>query len=285
MRTNIAGLLALLLCIPGAQALDELPDRRVPGGVAVVDSGVPATGNAPQAWFHGRRVMVVAAGDPPHWVALAGLPLALQPGTHHLEFIHNGGKTRHAIEVAAHAYPEQRIQVKNRRHVNPDPLDLQRIGRERKLMDSAFRSWRDVDHPEWRFSLPVNGPRSSAFGLRRFFNDQPRKPHSGLDLAAPAGTPVQAPAAGRVTRTGDYFFNGRTVLIDHGRGLVTMYCHLQDILVEEGTEVQRGDEIGRVGSTGRATGPHLHWGVSLNDVRVDPDFFLVTPESDPPVSR
>ena len=268
----------MLLCQPALAAEDALPDRRVPGGVAAVDSGIPAAQEAPQGWFRGRRVLVLAAGEPATWHALAGLPLALQPGTHHLEFIAASGKSRHAIEVRSHDYPEQRITIKNKRHVNPAPLDLERIGRERKLMDSAFRAFRETASPHWRFVLPVEGPRSSAFGLRRFFNDQPRKPHSGLDVAAPAGTPVRAPGAGLVTRTGNYFFNGNTVLIDHGQGLVTMYCHLQEIRVTEGEEVAPGDLIGLVGATGRATGPHLHWSVSLNDVRVDPDLFLVQQE-------
>ncbi len=274
MKTVLFFLLALIWQSP-AIAAQPLPDQRVPGGVAAVDSGLPATTMRPQAWFRGKRVLVIASGEPATWQALAGLPLGLQPGTHHLEFIGGNGKQRHAIEVKPHAYPEQRITIKNKRQVNPNPLDLERIGRERKLMDSAFRGWRDTDAPQWQFVLPVEGPRSSAFGLRRFFNDQPRKPHSGLDVAAPAGTPIQAPGAGVVVRTGEYFFNGNTVMIDHGQGLVTMYCHLQEIQVAEGQPVTVGDIIGQVGATGRATGPHLHWSVSLNDVRVDPDLFLV----------
>jgi murein DD-endopeptidase MepM/ murein hydrolase activator NlpD len=113
--------------------------------------------------------------------------------------------------------------------------------------------------------------------LRRFFNGEPRNPHAGVDIAIAEGTPAWAPADGTVVQTGDYFFNGRTVMIDHGNGVISMLCHLSRIEVKAGDRVRQGQTIGRVGKTGRATGPHLHWTVSINNARVDPLLLLNTP--------
>jgi murein DD-endopeptidase MepM/ murein hydrolase activator NlpD len=121
---------------------------------------------------------------------------------------------------------------------------------------------------------PLDGPRSGSFGLRRVFNGQARNPHSGMDIAAPVGTPIACPAPGRVIDTGDYFFNGRTVWIDHGAGWLSMMCHLSRIDVKVGQFLPTGAKLAEVGATGRVTGPHLHWSVALNRVLVDPALFL-----------
>ena len=122
--------------------------------------------------------------------------------------------------------------------------------------------------------LPTTGPYSSAFGLKRFFNGQARNPHSGIDIAAPEGKDIVAPAGGTVVLTGDFFFNGNSVFIDHGQGLISMMCHMSRVDVKEGDVIKQGDLLGAVGKTGRATGPHLHWTVSLNNARVNPKLLL-----------
>jgi murein DD-endopeptidase MepM/ murein hydrolase activator NlpD len=266
-------LFALTLCLfsvvlPAATLPQAEP---VPGGIAIVpltSSDIPA----PSAYFEGQRVMVLkSAGE---WTAVVGIPLTSKPGTATLQ-IHSGTqKTSRSFTIHAKAYEIQRITIKDKRKVNPTAQDLKRIHRESHIMHAVFTDWHARDSVPLRLNLPAQGPISSPFGLRRVFNGEPRNPHSGIDIAAPAGTPIHAPSAGRVAAVGHYFFNGNTVLIDHGQGLVTMYCHMQKILVKEGQQLSRGDVIGLVGQTGRATGPHVHWGVSLNNARVDPGLFL-----------
>jgi murein DD-endopeptidase MepM/ murein hydrolase activator NlpD len=124
------------------------------------------------------------------------------------------------------------------------------------------------------FIWPVKGRISTPFGLRRYFNGKPRSPHKGIDIAVPKNTAIKSPANGLVVLTGNYFFIGNAVLINHGQGLITVYCHLNKILVKPRQKVKKGQVIGYVGQTGRATGPHLHWGVSLNDTPVNPELFL-----------
>jgi len=255
-----------------AAPLTGLPEAApVPGGVALV--ALPADSHPTQARFNDKPVLLAATGE--HWTAVIGLPLSTRPGAHKLTVRDaDGGTATLSFQVTDKQYQAQHITIKDKRKVNPEKRDLQRIGREQQRIRKALAHWDPHSPDSLRFGLPVKAPVSSPFGLRRFFNEQPRKPHSGLDLAAAAGTPVHAPAAGRISDTGEFFFNGNTVFIDHGQGLVTMYCHLSRIDVKPGQEVQAGEVIGAVGKTGRVTGPHLHWSVSLNDARVDPRLFL-----------
>lgn len=263
----------LLLILPGLLAAAPLPkNEAVPGGVAVVSLSNDSV-NPPRVYFNGNRVLVMR--NEQDWLAVVGLPLETPAGEQTLK-IHEDNTTETTVNFVVHEkqYATQRLIIKDQRKVEPSPDDLKRINRERQEMDAAFAAFNEQPEVPMQFDLPTDGPLSSPFGLRRYFNDQPRNPHSGLDIAAPVGTPIHAPAAGRVIATGDYFFNGNTVLLDHGQGLITMYCHLQRIDVKPGQTLRRGAVLGSVGQTGRATGPHLHWGVSLNNARVDPLLFL-----------
>jgi murein DD-endopeptidase MepM/ murein hydrolase activator NlpD len=235
----------------------------------------------PLVYYEGNRVMVRQHDN--RWVAIVGIALETQPGRHTLQ-VHRGSRPPQLVPFTVHAkeYAVQHITLQNRRMVQPTDDDLQRITREKTRLEAAFAHWSDTAPGALTFSLPVAGEFSSPFGLRRFFNNQPRKPHSGLDIAAPQGTPVQAPMAGQVIDTGNYFFNGKTVFLDHGQGLITMYCHLERIDVKPAQHVARGYRIGTVGMTGRVTGPHLHWSVSLNRTVVDPMLLLAAPASPPP---
>jgi murein DD-endopeptidase MepM/ murein hydrolase activator NlpD len=158
--------------------------------------------------------------------------------------------------------------------VNLSKADLARVTREKETIEHAMSRWTDEQPETLRVPQPIPGVRSSSFGMRRIFNGESRNPHTGMDIAAPVGTPVRAPLAGTVIDTGDYFFNGNTVFVDHGRGMISMYCHLSAIDVQPGQHVAAGTTLGKVGMTGRATGPHLHWGLSLNRAWVDPELFV-----------
>lgn len=210
-----------------------------------------------------------------NWLAIVGIPLTTEAGQHKLSVDWQNKKAQ-TIEfsIQDHKYESQYITVKNKRKVNPNKKDMVRITKEQKLIKAALGHWSDDPSLEKPFILPVKGRLSSPFGLRRFFNKQPRKPHSGIDIAAHHGTPIVAPLAGKIINTGNYFFNGNSVFIDHGQGLVTMYCHMSKIKVKIGQTVKQGQDIGAIGKTGRVTGPHLHWGVSLNDAQVDPGLFF-----------
>ena len=249
---------------------NELPDElNAPGGVVIIPIN---SKDRPKAFFYDKRVLVI--GESQNWKAIIGIPLKIELGEHKLKVVSNGVEANYLFEVVGKAYEAQYLTIKNKRQVNPNKEDMLRITRERKLISKAKINWREIDNVPLRFIKPAKGPFSSSFGLRRFFNNQPRNPHSGLDIAAETGTPIVAPAAGIVTNAGDYIFNGKTVFLDHGQGLITMYCHMENISVEEGDIVDVNDLLGTIGSTGRVTGAHLHWSVILNNTTVEPLLFL-----------
>ena len=285
-----------------ASAAPTLPrGEPVPGGIAILTLEAP--GNAePVVTYNGHRVLVMrnhgAGGTRSSaattgstgssstrssstgnggstWTALIGLPLALMPGTVSVDIHFGGAAPEHrTIRIGPKQYTVQKLRVAPSQ-VDLAQSDLDRVDGEQKIIRAALETFTPKLPSAMRFAPPVPGRRSSSFGLRRVFNDEPRNPHSGMDIAAPLGTPIKVPAEGVVINTGNYFFNGNTVFVDHGMGLITMYCHLSETDVKTGDRVKAGAVIGKVGKTGRVTGPHLHWGVALNTVFVDPALFII----------
>jgi murein DD-endopeptidase MepM/ murein hydrolase activator NlpD len=278
---QVAAALAVLACAPLQLARTDAPseppalprESRVPGGIAILELGA---GERPpgDVIFNEHRAPVLRMPD--GWVALVGIPLDTRPGPNAalLRPSNDAPERQLAFTVAPKKYDEQRLKVAEKRHVDPLQEDLERIARERIRIDAALGHYSSEFTPQLALQPPVPGRRSSSFGLRRFFNDQPRNPHTGMDIAAPKGTPIVSPAPGRVLDTGDFFFNGNTVFVDHGLGVVTIFCHLDRIDVKAGDLVDTGTPLGQVGATGRVTGPHLHWGVAVNRALVDPALFL-----------
>ncbi|MGE4329875.1 MAG: peptidoglycan DD-metalloendopeptidase family protein [Diaphorobacter sp.] len=243
----------------------------VPGGVARLSLG-PAPG---RPVVHAGDSPALVLGDPIEWTAIVGIPLAAPVGEAHVTVQAAAGAPARRMDyrVAAKKYSEQRLTVAPRT-VDLAPEDLARHERERAHQQQVMATFSTPLPTDLQMRQPVPGRRSGSFGLRRVFNGQPRNPHSGMDIAAATGTPVTAPLPGRVIDVGDYFFNGGTVWLDHGGGLLSMYCHLSQMDCQVGDVLRAGEAFCKVGATGRVTGPHLHWGVMLNRTMVDPALFL-----------
>ena len=277
---NYSLLLLLAMILTVSPPADAMPEQAlVPGGIAIIglDEFAPDT----RVTFDGRKTTIFKYDDT--WYALAGISLKAKPGEYHFKIQHKDGAVQTSkVEVVNKRYKEQHLTIKNKRKVNPNKTDMERISRERERKQAAKTHWSNT-YPEVDFIWPVNGEISSIFGLRRFFNEQERNPHNGLDIAAAEGTPVQVAADGTVIETGDFFFSGNMVYVDHGQGLISIYAHLSRIDVKPGDRLKRGDVLGAVGQTGRVTGAHLHFAVMTNGVLIDPLYLLPEKQPNAPV--
>jgi murein DD-endopeptidase MepM/ murein hydrolase activator NlpD len=255
---------AAALALPHASA--------VPGGIEIL--ALPAQesiAEPPDVETAVARVLVVRAGG--RWYAIVGIALATAVGPQHVTLKTGAEAESVTFQVVDKRYTTQSLKVAPAQ-VDLSPENLARYERERQEIDTALDRWTPQQPDRLLLAAPVPGRRSSSFGSRRVFNGAARSPHTGMDIAAPAGTPVVAPAGGTIAAVGNYFFNGNTVIVDHGRGFFSMYCHLSAIDVRVGQQVAAGTKLGAVGMTGRVTGPHLHWSLSLNRTWVDPQLFL-----------
>lgn len=242
------------------------------GGLGILDTGLA---DLASATLSGRALPITEDG-----LVLVPVHMDTPPGILSVTLRQaQGSEQDWAIDVQAHSYREERLQIANQRFVEPAPEDIERYTREAAMQREVYQSYSDLQRLPFPMQLPTSGRRSSEFGVRRFYNDQPRSPHSGLDLASATGTPIVAPAAGTVALTGDFFFSGKLVMIDHGAGIISMLGHMSEILVHQGQQVALGETIGKVGATGRATGPHVHWTLSVAGVRVDPELAIDLPQS------
>jgi murein DD-endopeptidase MepM/ murein hydrolase activator NlpD len=253
----------------------ELPRASaVPGGVVLlpISQGAAAT-QAPTVTYDSQRVMVLRQSD--HWLAVVGIPLSAQPGETSVSVVPTAGAASSSLSfrIRSKAYVTQKLTV-DRAKVDLSDSDLARSASEQAHTQGVLATFADQPPATLRLMPPIAGARTSSFGLRRIFNGESRSPHSGMDIAGPKGMAVHAAADGRVIDTGDYFFSGNAIFVDHGEGLITLYCHLSAISVHTGEVVHTGQVIGKVGATGRVTGPHLHFGVALNHAFVDPALFL-----------
>ena len=246
--------------------MSAYPEPAVPGGTYLWQ--LPE--GASQVSFQNKRVMRVDNA------ALVGIPIGQATGLVALNYRIGTREFTHEFVIIEKAYTEQHITLTNKAMVNPPQHSLDRIREESARQRTLYNTFAEPADLGTGFAMPLQGITTSQYGHRRFFNGEPRSPHSGLDIAADQGTPVRAAGNAVITLADNLYFNGNTLFLDHGQGLITMYCHLSEILVSVGDSIVQGQEIGKVGATGRATGPHLHWSVSLNGNRVDPQLFMQT---------
>lgn len=229
--------------------------------------------------------LVVGRTDPGAAVRLDGVPVRVgrdgifllgfgrdAPASAELDVrLPSGGHEREHVTIQPRQYQISRIDGLPSRQVTPDPEALARIHADSAAIGEARRHDSDETGFLGGFSWPVVGRVSGVYGSQRILNGKPRSPHNGVDVAAAEGADVRAPAAGVVTLAHlDMFYTGNTLILDHGHGLTSVYAHMNAIAVKDGQRVAKGDPIGKVGRTGRATGPHLHWGVTLHSTHLDP---------------
>jgi len=271
--------------------LDVSAARPKQGEVVVVTLRNPAPLSSATLSDGTREFAMEAVGDGRTCRALLGIDFESKVGKRTIEVsaVGNDGaavRAARTLQVRSGKFPTQKLKVAPA-YVEPPAEEVARIAQDREHVKRVYAAADTRRRFEAAFQRPVESGSHGSFGVRRVFNDQPRSPHDGVDLAAPEGEPVVAAAPAVVALAEDLYFSGNTVILDHGRGLFTFYFHLSAIDVRPGEEVAGGQRIGAVGATGRATGPHLHWGARLHGARVNPLDLLELPPwpAAPPPAR
>ena len=272
---------AVFLASPGKVAGEErsfraevLPKSVKQGEVCLLKAGGPVSLKSVYGEFQGKRYPLGSGDKDQTYEGLLGVDLNTKPEKYDIRFIATDGSGKDdsqtfSIKVTKADFAVQKITLP-KSMVDLDPKTLERVNRESKRLKEIFQTFRDERTWKGAFIRPVAGELSGAFGTRRIINGQPKSSHTGVDLRAEEGTPVRASNSGKIALVDDLFFSGKSVILDHGWGLYSMYFHLSETQVRVGDQIPKGAELGRVGSTGRSTGPHLHWGIILNGARVDP---------------
>jgi murein DD-endopeptidase MepM/ murein hydrolase activator NlpD len=270
----IGPMLAASLALWAPQAIEITARSRAiqPGEIVVLSIVGPETAAVLRVRAFDHDVAAYRDGDR-GWKALVGVDLDVKPGTYPVTVDAGTGagaaRATYDLLVRPRVFRTRRLTV-NEAFVTPPPSEQERIAREAALLAGVWRAPATERLWTGAFVRPVPQDANSAFGTRSIFNGKPRNAHGGADFLSPAGTPIHAPNAGRIAVARLLYFSGNTVIIDHGLGLFSMLAHLSAIDVHEGDRVTTGQLIGRVGATGRVTGPHLHWAVRASDARVDP---------------
>ncbi len=281
---------ACVLLVVAAFAQDEAPrlrltpDRVKQGGITVLRMAGAMPAGRLRLRVGSREIRLAPPTPEGPRLVWIGVDLEQPPGP--LEVVLDGTmdtgrpvRARAELAVLDAAYPVQRLSVP-RSFTELDAATLKRVAQEKGVLDRLWETTTPAQFWHGPFRAPLSDQaRGTGFGLKRIINGEPRAPHTGVDFSAPAGTAVLASNAGVVVLAEEHFFGGRSLVLDHGEGLYTMYFHLQESLARPGQRVVQGETIGRVGSTGRATGPHLHWGARLHGARINPeDLLRLTPE-------
>ena len=254
--------------------IESIPGMAKQGDVCLIRTYSPVSPTSVHAEFQGERFLLAPGMQNGTYEGLIGIDLSTKPATYEVKVIATDASGRgysspFFLKVGKGVFRTQKLSLP-RSMVDLDAKTLERVNNEANRVKVLFQTFRDEKLWKGAFVRPLEGKLSSTFGLDRIINGQRRSPHTGVDLESEAGTPVWASNSGMVVLVDDLFFSGKSVILDHGWGLYSMYFHLSEGLVKEGDRVGRGDVLGRVGSTGRSTGPHLHWAIRMNQVRVDP---------------